>query len=80
MTLILTFFSCIFLPTRHDVYQTLNLYKKNARDIDETLVMFYTIELLKMCEDMHSHGILHGDIKPDNLLLRSDVDKYVHKS
>lgn len=44
--------------------------------MDELLVMFYTVELLKSLETIHAAGIIHGDIKPDNLFLRSD-DRYV---
>ena len=32
--------------------------------------MFLTIELLRTVEALHSKGILHGDLKADNCLLR----------
>jgi checkpoint serine/threonine-protein kinase len=35
--------------------------------------MFYTIELLRAVDALHSVGILHGDLKLDNVLLRNDV-------
>jgi checkpoint serine/threonine-protein kinase len=40
--------------------------------MDELLVMFLSIELLRTLEDLHAHGIIHGDIKPDNCLVRFD--------
>ena len=38
--------------------------------LDESIAMFFTIELLKTVEAMHSNGILHGDLKADNCLVR----------
>ncbi|KAF9267770.1 hypothetical protein L218DRAFT_893878 [Marasmius fiardii PR-910] len=38
--------------------------------LDELLVMFFTIELLRLLESMHSAGFIHGDLKIDNCLLR----------
>jgi checkpoint serine/threonine-protein kinase len=40
--------------------------------MDELLVMFFTIELLRTVEAMHTKQLLHGDLKPDNCLLRLD--------
>lgn len=36
----------------------------------EVLCIYYTIELLSMLEALHGSGIIHGDFKPDNLLIR----------
>ncbi|KAG8532634.1 uncharacterized protein KY384_002511 [Bacidia gigantensis] len=38
--------------------------------LDESIAMFFTIELLRTVEAMHSIGILHGDLKADNCLVR----------
>ncbi|CZT02860.1 hypothetical protein WAI453_012126 [Rhynchosporium graminicola] len=40
--------------------------------MDETLVMFFAIELFRTMEALHSKGILHGDLKADNCLVRLD--------
>ena len=40
--------------------------------VDEVLAMFFTIELLRVVEAMHAAGIVHGDLKIDNCLLRLD--------
>lgn len=37
---------------------------------DELLVFFFTIELLRFLEGMHTAGLIHGDLKIDNCLLR----------
>ncbi|KAH9429080.1 hypothetical protein MCOR02_010490 [Pyricularia oryzae] len=41
--------------------------------MDETLAMFFSIELLRTAEALHSKGLLHGDLKADNCLLRLDA-------
>ena len=38
--------------------------------LDELLVMFFTIELLRFVDAMHAAGYNHGDLKIDNCLLR----------
>ena len=38
--------------------------------MDEVLCIYYTIEMLSMLETLHRNGIIHGDFKPDNLLIR----------
>ncbi|KAH9178210.1 hypothetical protein EDB89DRAFT_1154819 [Lactarius sanguifluus] len=38
--------------------------------LDELLVMFFTIEFLRLLEGLHSAGIIHGDLKIDNCLVR----------
>ena len=40
--------------------------------MDELLVMFFTVELFRTIEALHGKGILHGDLKPDNCLVRLD--------
>ncbi|KAL1949464.1 hypothetical protein VTO73DRAFT_8345 [Trametes versicolor] len=38
--------------------------------LDELLVMFFAIELLRLLEGLHRAGFIHGDVKIDNCLLR----------
>jgi checkpoint serine/threonine-protein kinase len=40
--------------------------------MDETLVVFFAIELFRTIEALHAKGILHGDLKADNCLVRLD--------
>ncbi|KAK5046672.1 hypothetical protein LTR84_007433 [Exophiala bonariae] len=47
---------------------------KIAEGLDESLAMFFSIELLRTLEDLHRVGILHGDLKGDNCLVRLDPD------
>jgi checkpoint serine/threonine-protein kinase len=41
--------------------------------MDEVLAMFFAVELLRTVEGLHKVGILHGDFKADNVLLRLDA-------
>ncbi|KAL9600739.1 MAG: hypothetical protein Q9219_002980 [cf. Caloplaca sp. 3 TL-2023] len=42
--------------------------------LDEPIAMFFTVELLRTVEALHSIGILHGDLKADNCLVRLHHD------
>ncbi|CAM6101555.1 unnamed protein product [Calypogeia fissa] len=55
----------------------INAYLAMGQRMDETLCMFYTIEMLRILETLHAVGIIHGDFKPDNLLIRDDSDELV---
>ncbi|KAI0417407.1 Mad3/BUB1 homology region 1-domain-containing protein [Xylaria grammica] len=67
---------CFLLLPFHP-YPTLlsvvNFFREQPSGImDEPLAMFFTIELLRTIEALHSKQILHGDLKVDNCLLRLD--------
>ncbi|KAI0196864.1 Mad3/BUB1 homology region 1-domain-containing protein [Astrocystis sublimbata] len=67
---------CFLLLPFHP-YPTLlsivNFFREQPSGImDEALAMFFTIELLRTVEGLHSKQILHGDLKVDNCLLRLD--------
>jgi checkpoint serine/threonine-protein kinase len=40
--------------------------------LDEVLAMWLTVELLRTVEALHGKGIIHGDLKGDNVLVRFD--------
>ena len=46
-----------------------NKYKLNKKSIEEGVMFFYTIALLRILEVSHSCQIIHGDVKPDNFLV-----------
>ena len=45
-------------------------FSSNNAGLDEVLVIFFTIELFRVIGSMHSNGIIHGDLKIDNCLIR----------
>ncbi|KAG8641442.1 hypothetical protein MANES_13G147400v8 [Manihot esculenta] len=57
--------------TLHDV---INSYVIVGKSMEEVLCIYYTTEMLYMLETLHDVGIIHGDFKPDNLLVRYSRD------
>ncbi|PHH92229.1 hypothetical protein CDD83_8340 [Cordyceps sp. RAO-2017] len=65
----------LFLPyhPHGTLLDVVNLFRTETSGcMDELLALFLTVELMRTVEALHSKGILHGDIKPDNCLLRLD--------
>lgn len=40
--------------------------------MDEQVTMFFTVELFRTVEALHTKGLIHGDLKADNVLVRLD--------
>lgn len=47
---------------------------KAAEGLEEPMAMWFATELLRTMEEMHKVGVLHGDLKADNCLVRFDED------
>ncbi|XP_072492459.1 mitotic checkpoint serine/threonine-protein kinase BUB1 isoform X2 [Notamacropus eugenii] len=48
----------------------INLYKKTPEKVmPQALVLYFTIKILYMIEQLHGCEIIHGDIKPDNFIV-----------
>ncbi|KAL9952708.1 hypothetical protein ACROYT_G040000 [Oculina patagonica] len=57
------------------ILDMVNKYKVKKKTMEEGVLFYYTIALLRILETMHACDVIHGDIKPDNfLVLDSDVD------
>lgn len=50
-----------------------NIARADNGVMDEQLAMFFTIELFRTVESLHSKGLIHGDLKSDNILVRFDA-------
>lgn len=50
-----------------------NICRADSQLMDEQLVMFFTVELFRTIEALHGKGIIHGDLKADNILVRFDA-------
>ncbi|KAL7924974.1 Mad3/BUB1 homology region 1 domain-containing protein [Trichoderma austrokoningii] len=65
----------LFLPyhPHGTLLDVINFFRAEPSGVmDEQLAMFFSIELLRTVEALHSKDLLHGDLKPDNCLLRLD--------
>ncbi|XP_045820362.1 mitotic checkpoint serine/threonine-protein kinase BUB1 isoform X4 [Trifolium pratense] len=47
----------------------INSYLVIGKSMEEVLCMYYTTEMLHMIDTLHDVGLIHGDFKPDNLLI-----------
>lgn len=50
-----------------------NISRAENGVMDEHLAMFFTIELFRTVEALHAKGLIHGDLKSDNILVRFDA-------
>lgn len=66
----------LFMPyhPHGTLLDVVNVFRAEPSGVmDEQLAMFFTIELLRTIEALHARNLLHGDLKPDNCLLRLDA-------
>ncbi|CEP62695.1 Mad3p LALA0_S06e01596g [Lachancea lanzarotensis] len=56
------------------ILDLINLEKeRNGGPLDELLCMYFAVELMKVLECIHDVGIIHGDLKPDNCMVRFEM-------
>lgn len=54
------------------LHEIVSVHREQGKKLEEALVLYFAIELLRCTSALHRAGILHADIKPDNILLRDD--------
>lgn len=59
--------------TMLDLVNLIHSRNDGSWGLGELLTTFFTVELLRTVESLHSCGIIHGDIKPDNVMLRLEI-------
>lgn len=52
------------------ILDVVNYFKAQGSAVDETLCIYLTAELLKVVEALHEIGIIHGDLKADNCMIK----------
>ena len=57
-----------FIPTLLDRYQN--------NDFSYSLIFDLVLDLVDALDYVHSNGIIHGDIKPDNIMVKQEQDFY----
>jgi checkpoint serine/threonine-protein kinase len=55
----------------------MNHYHANKKVVPNTIICTYTLDILRCVDAIHRAGIIHGDIKPDNLLIK-DSENTMH--
>ncbi|KAK2066474.1 hypothetical protein P8C59_000291 [Phyllachora maydis] len=66
----------LFLPwfPHGTLLDVVNMFRSESAGLmDECLAMFFSIEVLRTAEALHTRGVMHGDLKVDNCLLRVPV-------
>ena len=55
----------------------MNHYRTAQRTVPESVICTYALDMMRCVDGIHRAGIIHGDIKPDNWLLR-DKENTMH--
>lgn len=66
-----TLILCSIFNSQSSIFNIIRLLDSDSFfiEISQTLVMYYAIDLINMVKTLHDNQIIHGDIKPDNVLL-----------
>lgn len=51
------------------IVRVVNMLKTKNKTLPKSLTAYFALELLLIIREMHSHEIIHADMKPDNVLM-----------
>ena len=63
----------------HDLWDELQADGKHAKDFTEADALDVIIQIARALEHAHSHGLIHRDVKPKNIMLTMDGDTPIAK-
>ncbi|XP_038069703.1 serine/threonine-protein kinase Nek11-like isoform X2 [Patiria miniata] len=58
-----------------DLDDKITAYKKSGRQVDQTLIMDWFVQLVLAVQHMHSRRVLHRDLKTRNIFLKNNMIK-----
>ena len=62
--------SCeVVVPVLQDL---VNLHKLLRQPLSPALVLYLTVELLRIAQHLQRVHVIHGDVKPDNVIVRDE--------
>lgn len=62
---------CLTCMSSLCVKDLVNLYISQKGSLNETFALLYGLNVCRIVKSLHDCSIIHGDVKPDNFLLKT---------
>ncbi len=63
---------CLYFILQYAQNGELHKFLKQSKKFSESLAKFYSAEIILALEHLHANNIIHGDLKPENVLIDSE--------
>ena len=65
--------SCMMIPRlgQHSLQDVAEAYQKSGKQLEEPLVMFYAVEMMRVVATLHNAGVMHCKIGLKSFLLKN---------